>query len=103
MMGHVLSFMACLAAFSALALATERQQGDLFGRPLAARATWALRAAGWGALALALYLIVQVQGWGLGLVSYSGHTSLAAAVVFGALIVHGRVRAGPGARSKAAH
>ena len=48
MMGHVLSFMACLAAFSALALATERQQGDLFGRPLAARATWALRAAGWG-------------------------------------------------------
>ena len=53
MMGHVLSFMACLAAFSALALATERQQDDLFGRPLGARATWALRAADWGALALA--------------------------------------------------
>lgn len=34
MMGHVLSFMACLAAFSALALATERQQDDLLGWPL---------------------------------------------------------------------
>jgi len=102
-MSHFLTFMACLAAFSALALATGRQQDDLFGRPLAPRATWALRAAGWGALALALYLIVQAQGWGLGLVSYSGHTSLAAAVVFGVLIVHGRVRARASARPKRSH
>ncbi len=47
---------------------------------------------GWGALVLALAIIVQAQGWGMGLVSYSGHTSLAAGIVLGALIVHSRRR-----------
>lgn len=91
-MHHLLTFVTCLAAFVALALGTERPQDDLFGQPLAPRATWVFRLAGWGALALALAIIVQAQGWGMGLVSYSGHTSLAAGIVLGALIVYSRTR-----------
>jgi hypothetical protein len=91
-MTHLLTFVACLLGFAALALATERQQFDLFRQSLAPRATNVLRLVGWSALAVALYVIVQAQGWGLGLVSYSGHTSLAAGVVLGGLITHSRVR-----------
>lgn len=91
-MNHLLTFAACLAGFAALALATERQQDDLFGQPLAARKTQVLKLAGWSALAVALYVIVQAQGWGMGLVSYSGHTSLAAGLVLTVLITHSRVR-----------
>ena len=91
-MSHLLTFIACLAGFGALALATERQQHALFGQLLAPRATRVLRLAGWSALILALYVIVQAQGWGMGLVSYSGHTSLAAGVVLGELIVLSRCR-----------
>lgn len=91
-MHHLLTFVTCLAAFVALALGTERPQDDLFGQPLAPRATWVFRLAGWGALALALAIIVQAQGWGMGLVSYSGHTSLAAGIVLCALIVYSRTR-----------
>ena len=39
---------------------------------------------------LALAVAVRAQGWALGLVSYSGHTSLSAALVFGLLIVQAR-------------
>lgn len=91
-MVHAATFLVCLVAFAALALGTERQQDDLFGQPLAPRATWRWRLMGWGALLLALAIIVQAQGWGMGLVSYSGHTSLAAGIVLGALIVHSRTR-----------
>ncbi len=91
-MHHLFTFVTCLAAFAALALGTERPQDELFGQPLARRATWVFRLAGWGALALALAIIVQAQGWGMGLVSYSGHTSLAAGIVLCALIVRGRTR-----------
>lgn len=90
-MHHLLTFVICLAAFAALALGTERPQDELFGQALAPRATWLLRIAGWGALAVALAIIVQAQGWGMGLVSYSGHTSLAAGIILGALIVRGRI------------
>ncbi len=89
---HLLTFVICITGFLALALATERQQVDLFGRALPIKATRALRLLGWSALLVALYAIVQVQGWGMGLVSYSGHTSLAAGVVLGGLITHSRVR-----------
>lgn len=89
---HLLTFIACLAGFGALALATERQQHELFDQALAPRATRVLRLAGWSALILALYVIVQAQGWGMGLVSYSGHTSLAAGVVLGGLIALSRGR-----------
>lgn len=89
---HLLTFVICVAGFLALALATERQQDELFGQALPSKATRALRLSGWSALLVALYAIVQAQGWGMGLVSYSGHTSLAAGVVLAGLIAHSRVR-----------
>ena len=89
-MMHVAVFLLCLAAFAALALAMERHQDDLLGCALPPRAVRWLRLAGWAALALALFIVVQGQGWALGLVSYSGHTSLGAGLVFGALIACGR-------------
>ena len=89
---HLLTFVICIAGFLALALATERQQEDLFGQAFSSKATRALRLLGWSALLVALYAIVQAQGWGMGLVGYSGHTSLAAGVVLGGLIAQSRVR-----------
>ena len=89
---HVLTFGFCIVGFAALALATERQQDELFGQPLAPTTTRALRLVGWSALLLALHFIVHAQGWDMGLVSYSGHTSLAAGVVLGGLITYGRLR-----------
>ena len=53
-----------------------------------------LRMAGWGALALAMGIDVWHQGWALGLVIYSGHTTRSAAIVYSALILHGRRNAG---------
>lgn len=85
-MMHLLSFTLCLAAFAALALAMERQQHDLFGRPLEPAVKRALRVTGTSALLLALGVLVNWQGWGLGLVMFSGHTSLAAGVVFCTII-----------------
>lgn len=94
-MMHLLSFALCLAAFAALALAMERQQHDLFGRPLEPAVTRALRMTGTSALLLALGVLVNWQGWGLGLVMLSGHTSLAAGVVFCTII---RIMNGGGRR-----
>ncbi|SMF88411.1 Protein of unknown function [Azospirillum oryzae] len=85
-MMHLLSIALCLAAFAALALGMERQQYDLFGRRLKPAVTRALRVMGASALLLALGLLVNWQGWGLSLVMFSGHTSLAAGVVFCAVI-----------------
>ncbi|OZI66883.1 DUF3325 domain-containing protein [Bordetella genomosp. 11] len=87
---HLLVLMCCTAGFTALALATERQQEAVFGRHLPARGTRALRMAGWGVLALALGIVVAGQGWGLGLVSYSGHTSVAAGLVYLGLAARAR-------------
>lgn len=91
-MTHLSAFLLSTLGFAALALAMERHQEDLFGHALATTATRGLRVAGCTALALALVLIVQAQGWGVGLVSYSGHTSLGAGLVFGALVVVERTR-----------
>lgn len=82
----------CTLAFCALALATERHQMALFDRHLSTRAARALRIAGWCGLALALWLAVFQWGWALGLVHYSGHTSVAAGLVHGALIAIERRR-----------
>lgn len=90
---HGVAFMLCLPGFAALALATERQQEALFAHAFAPALTRRLRVAGWAALSLALCVLVGVQGWGLGLVSFSGHTSLAAGLVFVALLVQGRRQA----------
>lgn len=91
-MTHLAVFLLSTLGFTALALAMERHQEDLFGHALATTATRWLRMAGWAALGLALVLIVKAQGWGVGLVSYSGHTSLGAGLVFGALVVIERTR-----------
>ncbi len=79
-----------LAAFACLALAMDRHQGTVFGRELGAAITRALRWAGWGGLLVALWLAVAARGWALGLVTYSGVTSLAAGIVIGGLIVRER-------------
>ncbi|OWT73560.1 MULTISPECIES: DUF3325 domain-containing protein [unclassified Achromobacter] len=90
---HLWTLLISVAAFAALAFAMDRHQEDLFGRALSARVTRLLRILGWTGLLLALWVIVGRQGWGLGLVSYSGCTSLAAGLVFLALVVHDRRRA----------
>ncbi|TWA57914.1 uncharacterized protein DUF3325 [Azospirillum baldaniorum] len=92
---HLSSFILCLTGFAALAFAMDRPQHDLFGRSLPGPATLALRVGGAASLLGALGLLVSWQGWGLGLVMFSGHTSLGAGVVHGALIVRGRWAARP--------
>lgn len=84
---HLSVLALCLAGFAALACATRRQQREFFGGPLQPVATYALRAVGSCALVTALGIIVAWQGWGLGLVMFSGHTTLAAGIVFSAMIV----------------
>jgi hypothetical protein len=93
-MTHFFPVVLCLAGFSALALATDRQQDDLFGKSLAPAATRALRVAGSLLLLLSLAVLVRWQGWGMGLVQFSGHTSACAGVVYCALIVMLRRQAG---------
>ena len=89
-MTHVTIFVICLAAFAALALATDRAQHTVLGRELPPPTPRGLRAVGWVLLLLALWRTVAAMGWGIGLVAYSGHTSAAAGMVFLALIAWGR-------------
>lgn len=89
-MNHLGTFLLSLLGFAALALATERQQEIHLGRALASKATRCLRIAGWTGLFLALSIAVGSQGWAMGLVSYSGHTSLCAGLIFAALLVRER-------------
>ena len=91
-MTHVLMLLSSVAGFAALALATERQQDELFGGALPAGATRALRGAGWVLLAVCLAMGVGHWGWGLGLVAYSGHTSLTAGLVYVGLVAAARKR-----------
>lgn len=95
-MMHLLMLAGCTAGMYALAGATERQQELCFGRPLSRRSTRWLRAAGWLLLLLCLAGAVRGWGWSFGLVAYSGHTSLAAGLVYLGLILGAR-RAGPSA------
>lgn len=92
-MTHVCALLLCLAGFAALASGVDRQQEDLFGRELSRRATVAWRAAGALLLCGGLALLVAAHGTGLGLVMYSGHTSLAAGLVYLALTAGQRHRA----------
>ena len=89
-MMHLISLLICVTAFAALALATDRAQSDLLGRELPVSTTRGLRVVGWTLLLVSLAIVVEAKGWGLGLVSYSGHTSLAAGEVFLGLVVRGR-------------
>jgi hypothetical protein len=90
-MSHLLPFALCVAGFAALAFAVRRQQRDIIGRPLPMRVTYALRVAGAGAMLLALGFLVAAKGWGIGLVIFSGQTSIAAGFVLCALIGQTRV------------
>lgn len=87
---HAMTFLLCLAGFAPLALAMDRHQQDVLGRELQPRATLGLRCAGWALLLAALWQAVGAQGWALGLVAYSGHTSAAAGLVFVALVAWNR-------------
>jgi hypothetical protein len=83
---HPFAFVLCLAGLTALAFATRRQQRDIIGGPLRVITTYVLRFIGACALLLALGFLVARVGWSLGLVMFSGHTSLTAAIVYCALI-----------------
>lgn len=92
-MMNLAAFLLCIVALGALALAMERHQQAIFAVSLPRSRTRLLRAAGWIGLAVALWVLVAHRGWGLGLVHYSGQTSVAAGLVYGALIVRERRRA----------
>ena len=92
-MTHLTVLLLSTLGFAALALAMERHQEDLLGRALPANTAHGLRGIGWAALLLALGVIVSAQGWGVGLASFSGHTSLGAGLVFGALVIGTRRKA----------
>ena len=95
---HALALALCLAGFGALALATRRPQHEILRKSLPRRSVTALRLAGSSALLIGLTVLVAAQGWALGLVMFSGHTTLAAALVYVALIVFGRRSHGASAR-----
>jgi uncharacterized membrane protein len=85
-MSHLLSAALCLAGFTALAFAMRRQQRDVIGRPLRPATTYALRVSGACALLFALGILVASHGWGLGLVMFSGHTSVMSGIVYCMLV-----------------
>lgn len=85
-MSHFVTFALCLAGFAALALSTERQQ-EAFFKTVSPTRTRNGRIVGWAALAVALGATVMHQGWGFGLVNYSGQTSMAAGLVYVTLIL----------------
>lgn len=87
---RLFALLLCVFAFASLAMAMARHQEAVFGRTLPAAGSRCFRGAGWSGLLIALWLIVADQGWALGLVDYSGSTSVAAGVVYGALIVRER-------------
>lgn len=92
-MTHAFVLASSVAGFAALALATGRQQDELLDRPLPGAVARAFRAVGWGLLLIALAGAVRGWGWAFGLVAYSGHTSLAAGVVYAAALLAARRRA----------
>ena len=92
-MKHFLACVLCLAGFAALAFAMHRHQRDIIGRSLPLSTTRFLRVVGTCAPLFALGVLVTAYGWGLGLVMFSGHTSISAGVVLCALIRHVRTHA----------
>ena len=81
-----------LTGFMCLALAMIRHQEDLFGKALRPPVTRGLRGAGWLLLLLALWQAVAGMGWGFGLTAYSGHTSVAAGLVYVVLLIDNRIK-----------
>ncbi|KTT22156.1 DUF3325 domain-containing protein [Pseudacidovorax intermedius] len=89
---HALVTLCNLAGFALLAASTARQQDDLFGQALAPRATALLRTGGAAGLLAGLGAAVHAWGWGLGLVVWCGHLSVAAGAVVLALVAWDRRR-----------
>ncbi|MGM4891489.1 DUF3325 domain-containing protein [Tardiphaga sp. 839_C3_N1_4] len=87
-MNHFRAFVLCLAGFAALAFAMHRHQREIIGGSLPLTLTRALRIVGTCAPLFALGVLVTACGWGLGLVIFSGHTSIAADTVCSVLIVY---------------
>jgi len=92
-MSDLISAALCLAGFTALAFAARRQQRDIIGRPLWPATTYLLRVSGACALLSALGILVAGRGWSLGLVMFSGHTSMTAGIVYCVLAVYALRRA----------
>jgi len=90
-MSHLLPFALCLAGFTALAFAVRRQQRDILGRTLRLTTTYFLRVAGACALLFALGILLAEKGWSIGLVIFSGHTSIAAGIVLCGFIGQARI------------
>lgn len=91
-MMHLLALAGSILGLGFLAFAAERVREDLCGRQPDARALRWLRLSSAIVLAAVLALLVWWQGWSLGLVMFSGHTSLAAGAVLCCLILHARLR-----------
>jgi len=89
---HLAAFVLCVAGFTALAFGVRRQQRDIIGGSLPPAATYGLRAVGAGALLAAIGTLIAGYGWNLGLVMFSGHTSIAAGIVLCGLIGYLRTR-----------
>ena len=94
-MSHSVAFVLCMAGFTALALATRRQQRDIIGRSLQLAATRLLRIAGVGGLLVALGILVDAYGWSLAVVMFSGHTGIAAGIVYCGLVLYARWQSRP--------
>jgi hypothetical protein len=86
-MTSFLMLILCILAFACLAFAMERHQDAAFGRILSRWRIGALRMAGWSGLCLTLAIMVASEGWAVGLVRYSGITSLAAGLIYATLIM----------------
>jgi len=90
-MSHLLAFVLCLAGFAALAFAMRRQQREIIRRSLPLAVTVVLRVFGACALLGALGILAAWHGWSLGLVMFSGHTSLNAGIVYCMLVGYARM------------
>ncbi|MGF6773783.1 lipopolysaccharide export LptBFGC system permease protein LptF [Paraburkholderia sp. GAS199] len=89
-MMHAAVFGLSLCGFVAVCLASARQQQRLFNRPLSRSTTHAMRVAATVLFAASLGYAAHRAGWDVGLVIWFGHVSLAAAVVFVALMPFGQ-------------
>ncbi|WP_046115392.1 DUF3325 domain-containing protein [Aquincola tertiaricarbonis] len=98
-MSDSVSLLLCLSGFAALAAATDRVQEELLGRACSHGRVRLLRVAGWTLLLGALGWVVAHKGWSLGVVSYSGHTSVSAGLVYLVLILVHRMRFSLSARA----
>lgn len=90
-MNHLSMLLLSVSAFVCLALAMARHQEDLFARELGAKATMALRAAGWVLLCGALAVALRQPSWSLGLVAWFGYLSFGAGAVFAAMLLAARL------------